>query len=197
MTRISGPAVGAVGAGAVFAYAALKGKSVLTLVQGMVQGKPPAQIAQANPVTDITGALADTAAGAAPAGTPGSGTGTVASGGSPKAILQATAASFGWTGAQWNDLDWLERAEAGYDTTARNPSSGAYGMAQSLGHPFSGGPAPNGVNEYGGEGLTPAQSRAASMGSAPEQALWMCRYIKDRYGTPSAAKAYHLANNSY
>jgi hypothetical protein len=70
-------------------------------------------------------------------------------------------------------------------------------MAQSLGHPYSGGPASNGVNEYGGEGLTAAQSEQASLGSAAPQAIWMCNYIKDRYGTPEAAETFHLANGWY
>ncbi len=87
---------------------------------------------------------------------PGSPGGLVGSAGSAKTILQATAAQFGWTGSEWDALDWLEMAEAGYNTLIKNPSSGAFGMAQSLGHPFSGGPASNGVNEYGGNGLTPA-----------------------------------------
>ena len=128
---------------------------------------------------------------------PGSPGGLVGSGGPAKTILQSTAAQFGWTGSEWSAMDWLEMSEAGYNVNAKNPSSGAYGMAQSLGHPFSGGPAPNGVNEYGGNGLTPAQSKAASMGDAGAQSLWMCNYVKSTYGTPSAAKAFHLAHNWY
>jgi hypothetical protein len=112
--------------------------------------------------------------------------------------MQQTATQFGWgSGAQWTALNAIEMQEAGYDPTAKNPSSGAYGLAQSLGHHYSGGPASNGVNEYGGEGLTPSQSEQASLGQPAPQALWMMNYIKSRYGTPVVAEQFHLVHNYY
>jgi LysM repeat protein len=123
---------------------------------------------------------------------------TGSSGGSSQAILQAAAAQFGWTGAEWAALQQLESMEdAIYSTTIANPSSGALGMAQALGHGTAGSAGSLG-NEYGANyGLTTPQAQQANSGSAQYQALWMCTYIRDIYGTPSAAVQFHLANNYY
>jgi hypothetical protein len=69
--------------------------------------------------------------------------------------------------------------EAGFSTTAQNPSSGAYGMAQFI----------NGPSEYalyGGNSTT-----------AAGQAVGMVNYIKSRYGTPAAAWAHEQAFGWY
>jgi resuscitation-promoting factor RpfB len=188
---MDGPGIAAIGVGTIFLYGSIKGYSPVKAFQNIITGKNPNE-GQSNTAT-LTSALPSSGSN----GSSGSG-GTIVNGGNAKATLQQTAAQFGWgSGAQWTALDAIEMEEAGYNTMAKNPSSGAFGMAQSLGHPFSGGPAPNGVNEYGGQGLTPAQSRAASMGDAGAQSLWMCRYIKGRYTNPVNAQAYHLAHNSY
>jgi LysM repeat protein len=123
---------------------------------------------------------------------------TDSSGGSNQAVLQAVAAQFGWTGGEWAALQQLESMEdATYSTTIANPSSGALGMGQALGHGTAGSSGSLG-NEYGANyGLTTAQAQQANSGSAQYQALWMCTYIRDTYGMPSAAVQFHLANNYY
>jgi LysM repeat protein len=123
---------------------------------------------------------------------------TGSSGGSNQAVLQAVAAQFGWTGGEWAALQQLESMEdANYSTTIANPSSGALGMGQALGHGTAGSAGSLG-NEYGANyGLTAAQAQQANSGSARYQALWMCTYVRDTYGTPSAAVQFHLANNYY
>jgi LysM repeat protein len=123
---------------------------------------------------------------------------TGSSGGSNQAVLQAVAAQFGWTGGEWAALQQLESMEdATYSTTIANPSSGALGMGQALGHGTAGSAGSLG-NEYGANyGLTAAQAQQANSGSARYQALWMCTYVRDTYGTPSAAVQFHLANNYY
>jgi hypothetical protein len=70
-------------------------------------------------------------------------------------------------------------------------------LAQSLGHKYSGGPASNGINEYGGQGLTPYMSEQASLGNPTYQAIWMVNYIASRYGDPIKAEQFHLQNNYY
>ena len=58
-------------------------------------------------------------------------------GGSPAANVRLgarMAASYGWTGAQFGCLRLLWDRESGWSATAENPSSGAYGIAQALGH---------------------------------------------------------------
>lgn len=120
--------------------------------------------------------------------------------GSPEAVLQHVAASFGWTSSngEWQALQQLEGMEdAGYSTTIANPSSGALGLAQALGHATPGSAGTLG-DEYGANyGLTTAQAVGANSGNAYDQALWECTYIQQTYGTPSAAVQFHLANNYY
>jgi hypothetical protein len=192
---VSGLALGAVGLGALFVYSGLTGKSVLSAIANTVQGQSPTTAVAANSIagTPVTIASSGTDIG----GTGGSGTSVVNST-SAMAAMQQTAAQFGWgSGAEWTALNAIEMQEAGYDPTAENPTSHAYGLAQSLGHHYSGGPASNGINEYGGNGLTPAQSEQASLGQPGPQALWMMNYIKSRYGDPIAAEVFHLKNNYY
>ncbi len=76
------------------------------------------------------------------------GTGPAARGGNPAATAQVPspasgnaalgqhlAAAYGWgNGAPWRCLDTLWTRESGWSATAENPRSGAYGIAQALGH---------------------------------------------------------------
>jgi hypothetical protein len=189
---VSGLALGAVGLGALFVYSGITGKSVLSAISHTVQGQSPSTATVTNPITGTpTTTSSDTS------GSSGSG-GSIVSSTSAMAAMQQTATEFGWgSGAEWTALNAIEMQEAGYDPTAENPTSHAYGLAQSLGHPYSGGPASNGINEYGGNGLTASQSEQASLGQPAPQALWMMNYIKARYGDPIAAEAFHLKNNYY
>lgn len=86
-----------------------------------------------------------------------------------------------WGMGQWGAFNALEMSEAGWDPGIANPSSGAAGLAQAL--PPS--KYPPGAWPY--EGLE----------SAKLQLEWMMGYIKERYGTPSQAWAFHQANNYY
>jgi len=190
---VNGVALGAVALGGLFVYSGITGKSILSAISQTVQGKSPTLATSANSIGAIAQDMASTAIGGS-----NSSTGTVVNSSSAMAAMQQTAAQFGWgTGAEWTALVAVENQEAGFNPTAKNPSSGAYGLAQSLGHHYSGGPASNGINEYGGYGLTASQSEQASLGQPAPQALWMLNYIKSRYGDPIAAEKFHLANNWY
>jgi len=119
----------------------------------------------------------------------------------PKGPIQQYArklmAQHGFTGAQeWGDFVKLVMSESGWNPHIKNPSSGAYGIAQALGHGNSNTQGTE-SNNYGGWGLTDQQARAANSGNAYWQLVWMMNYIKQKYGTPSAAWAFHVANNSY
>lgn len=179
--------VGAIGG--VFVYSGISGISVLKGIQNVIQGQP------FDAGQSVTSLLADNTGNSSS----GNGSDGSVAGGTGKANLKATAATFGWTEAngQWPALVSLEMGEAGFNPKNENPNSKAYGEAQSLGHPFTGGPAADGINEYGGEGLTPEQSRQASMGVAAPQALWMCRYIKATYGDPKTAYAKWLSRDPH
>lgn len=72
--------------------------------------------------------------------------------------------------SEWAAFEQLEMHEAGFDSTARNPSSGAFGMGQFLGHEH---------DQYAsGYSTDPAT-----------QLVTMFQYIRNRYGTPGAAWA--------
>jgi hypothetical protein len=102
------------------------------------------------------------------------------------ALGQQMAAQAGWTGGQWNCLDWLWNRESGWSRTAENPKSGAYGIAQALGH----GP----TNQY------PAGPANPPTSSAPAQIRWGLGYIANTpYGThtPCQAWAHEQSNGWY
>ncbi len=194
---VNGIGLGAVAAGSILVYSGIRGKSILSVVAGVVQGQSPTNIANTLGIQGSVASGVDAIASGAGAVAGGIADGSVTSSDAKTALKQA-AAAYGWdTGAEWTALDAIEMQEAGYNPKSTNPSSKAYGLAQSLGHGFAGGPASNGINEYGGEGLTPEQSRAASLGDPRPQAIWMCHYIKGRYGDPIKAEQFHLANNWY
>lgn len=142
--------------------------------------------------------LANAPAGTAAASAGGSATPRTSAGIASTATIRAAATAHGWgNGGQWNALTHLIAAESGGNPTARNPSSGALGIAQALGHGTSCSGGTLG-NEYGPQyGLTCAQAKAANSGNATQQMRWMLGYIKARYGSPAAAWQHETANHWY
>lgn len=138
----------------------------------------------------------------APAGTASSTSGGVVPGQSTRvasaAAIRTAATGFGWgNGGQWNALTHLINQESGGNPTIRNPSSGALGIAQALGHGTSCSAGSLG-NEYGPQyGLTCQQASAANSGNAIQQARWMMGYIRSRYGSPAKAWQHEIENNWY
>ena len=97
----------------------------------------------------------------------------------PRGAAQALLAEYGFDAAQFSCLDSLWAGESGWDYTATNPSSGAYGIPQSL----------------------PA-SKMATEGPDWEtnpitQIRWGLGYIRDAYGTPCSANAFKAGNGFY
>jgi cell wall-associated NlpC family hydrolase len=124
----------------------------------------------------IGGIRGSSGAAAATAGSSGAGTtastgkagGTTANLSGNKKIMNQAASKFGWgTGAEWSALNTLEMHEAGYNNTAQNPTSTAYGMGQFLNSTWA---------PYG-----PKTSNAGL------QAKYMMEYIKGRYKDPIRA----------
>lgn len=95
-------------------------------------------------------------------------------GGPAVSIGKRMAAAVGWTGAQWNALYSLWQQESGWNPNAVNPSSGAYGIPQSLGH-----------------------GHPYALGDAASQIRWGLSYIAQRYGSPLAAWAHEQQFNWY
>jgi phage-related protein len=128
-------------------------------------------------IADMKAKVAAAAAAAAAAAKLAAGT-FISSGGAAGGIIQAMFASMaaakGWTGAELTALLEVESREAGFNMTAQNPSSGAYGLAQFI----------NGASEYaqyGGNSTT-----------ASGQITGMLNYISQRYGDPIAAWQHEL-----
>lgn len=98
---------------------------------------------------------------------------------------------FGWgTTADMQALQTVEMNEAGWDSKIWNgQGSGAFGIAQALGHGNSQtqGTIANAYGPYGGNwfGMSAQEMKAANSGDSGEQFKWMLGYIKLRYGSPS------------
>ena len=171
--------------------AALQGK-------GLPASSPPPAVS-ASLTADVSQVAASS--GTAGGGSPGDG-GSAYQGSLPAGSAQNTArlllAKFGWAAAEMAPLVSLWTRESGWRNTARNPTSGAFGIAQALGHGTSCSAAPDGTNEYGPQyGLTCAEAQQANAGSVRWQIEWGLGYIKSRYGSPSGALAHENANNWY
>lgn len=119
-------------------------------------------------IADMAAKVAAAAASVPTVATAGSAGGIIAT------MMRNMAAARGWTGAQWNALYAVEAREAGFNMTARNPSSGAYGLAQFINGPSE-------YAQYGGNATT-----------ATGQITAMLNYIAQRYGTPAAAWAHEV-----
>ncbi|HYN30774.1 MAG TPA: hypothetical protein VES95_13040 [Dermatophilaceae bacterium] len=95
-----------------------------------------------------------------------------AGGAGPRAaqeIARSKMASHGWDGAEFPCLVALWTAESGWSWSATNPSSGAYGIPQSL------------------PGWKMASAGSDWLTNPATQITWGMGYIKDRYGSPCNA----------
>lgn len=95
----------------------------------------------------------------------------VAAASNTQALAQQMALQRGWGGAEWNALHSLWMGESGFNTLAKNKSSGAYGIPQAL------------------PGSKMATAGADWQTNPATQIAWGLGYIGSRYGTPSAAYA--------
>jgi murein DD-endopeptidase MepM/ murein hydrolase activator NlpD len=97
----------------------------------------------------------------------------------PRTAARLQLAEHGWSSAQFSCLDSLWTKESGWNPAARNPSSGAFGIAQAL---------PAGK----------MASAGADWRTNPvTQIRWGLRYIDDVYGSPCGAWAHSRATNWY
>lgn len=191
---ISGIGLGYAVAGGVLVWSGIKGESVAQTVSELARGKQPSGTdTQAVTIPSAPSSASSAGGGGGSFATP-IGSGSASAG---MSALQQAAKPYGWnTGAQWTKLVYVEMREAGFNSHARNASSGALGLAQALGH-GNGNTAGTLGNEYGGYGLTDAQAKLANSGNAYWQAVWMVNYISATYGTPAAAAAHEAADNWY
>lgn len=97
----------------------------------------------------------------------------------PRGVAQQMVADRGWDASQFSCLDALWSGESGWNYKATNPSSGAYGIPQSL----------------------PASKMAAAgddwESNPTTQITWGLDYIKAAYGTPCSAQSFKSGNGFY
>ncbi|GAB2445405.1 hypothetical protein GCM10027062_27500 [Nocardioides hungaricus] len=93
------------------------------------------------------------------------------SAGDPRDIARALMPRFGFSSDQFGCLDSLWTRESGWNPAAENPSSGAYGIPQSL------------------PGSKMASAGADWATNPATQIEWGLGYIRDRYGSPCGAWA--------
>ena len=97
----------------------------------------------------------------------------------PRAVAETMLGDYGWDAAQFSCLDRLWGGESDWDYTATNPSSGAYGIPQSL----------------------PANKMATASDdwetNPITQIRWGLDYIRASYGTPCSAQGFKSGHGWY
>lgn len=97
----------------------------------------------------------------------------------PRTIALSMLPAYGWGSGEYACLDQLWISESDWDPYAENPTSGAYGIPQSL--------PPAKMARAGDDWRT----------NAATQIEWGLEYIRLSYGTPCSAWAFKQANNWY
>jgi|SRR6185312_5107061 len=190
MATSKGAAVGVLAVGALLAWSGLAGKKVTVALRDLISGKSP-KSAPGTPITPVTdsqlsgsGVFGGSGLTGISASIGGGSISATAIAKKNQAIAAPMATLYGWGPgtSNWESLLKLWTQESGWNNHAANPS-GAYGIAQALGH----GP----TNAY------PAGPANPPISSATAQIAWGLQYIKDRYGNPNAAWAHETANDWY
>jgi hypothetical protein len=191
-------------AGFVLLWSGYKNASVKDTLTSFLKGQEPAPnptgpptIGVAPPESQVTAnqtTAADTAIGNASGGPV---TASTVTGIENYGVARMVAATYGWASVQeWAALTEVINAESGGNPNAQN-ASGAYGIAQALGHGEGAATQGTVTNEYGGYGVPDATAKAANSGNATAQLVWMMAYIKSRWGTPLAAWANEQSQHWY
>lgn len=166
-----------VGAGVLFVWAGWANKSVLETLKDLISGKPltPGPSILPSGGNEIPGSGSPDPNIDSPTDLPGI-----------KGLAMAKVFARWNSQAEWQAFDALITGESNWSPTAKNPSSGAFGLGQALNH---GTAETNGLmsNAYGPQGISVIQARAANSGSAGPQLDWTINYIAGKYGTPSRA----------
>lgn len=87
--------------------------------------------------------------------------------------------SFGWSASEFGCLQSLWNAESGWNPSASNPNSGAYGIPQAL------------------PGSKMASAGPDWQSNPATQIRWGLGYIKSTYGSPCAAWSHEQGSGWY
>ena len=103
-----------------------------------------------------------------------------------QAYAQSLLSKYGLNPAQMKQLVWLWNRESGWNWTAQNPNSTAYGIAQRMMGDFP-------LSSPGSYGISAQEYR----NSAAAQIRWGLQYIKGRYGSIAGAVEHEKAYGWY
>jgi len=101
------------------------------------------------------------------------------SSGALEQVAEQMLSQYGWSSSQFSCLQPLWEQESGWNVTAENPTSGAYGIAQAL------------------PGSQMSSAGADWQTDAGTQIRWGLTYIQGRYGSPCGAWAHEEADGWY
>jgi resuscitation-promoting factor RpfB len=166
------------GGGAIVLWSGIRGHKWSSVLRDIISGK---QL----PTTPELGIVSSSASetGGTGSGVTGSAASTAVGGSKTKnlAIGATLATAYGWgpPTTNWKALVQLWDQESGWNNHAKNPTSGAYGIPQSL-------PA----NKMGALANPPTSSAGA-------QIAWGLKYIKSTYGNPVNAEAHEQSQGWY
>lgn len=166
-------------------------------IKDILQGKGLPTASGQTPASSISSSIAAGSGSSSGSGGTGSGGGGTGSGGGGGVTTGKTAqqnqntarllaAPYGWGGGdEFNALIKLWNQESGWNNLALNSGSGAFGIAQALGHGGNGT-----TGKYGNQ----YPSLAANNGDPTAQISWGLQYIQQRYGDPIAAWAFETSH---
>jgi len=181
----------AAGGGALLIWSGFRGKSVSASLRNVIAGKSPTTLTAAYPIQTSPSALNAGNGGGSGGVSPGdiSAHGASAKANQATAKLSVIISHPSWAvGQEWADWVSLWNRESGWNNLALNASSGAFGIAQALGHGKAGT-----AGKYGNQ----YPSKAANNGVALAQIQWGINYIASTYGSPSRAWAHEQAQGWY
>lgn len=178
------------GGGGILIWASLKNKKPSDVLRSLISGKSPAS-------TPSSGGLTTYAYGQTvpTGGYVGGNPPNAASVAAYKAYALALLVKHGWPN-QWQAFNSIVMTESGWNPNATNQASGAYGIAQALGHGIQGTAGTHG-NQYGNYGTSNSVCKLANSGSGDAQIQWMMNYIAATYGDANAAWRFHQSNGAY
>jgi hypothetical protein len=184
---VSGLGLAYVAGGFVLLWSGYKNASVKDTLTSFLKGQTPAANPTGSPSIGVSSSTTPSSGGGSTDSTgselnePGnaaSGTVSTAAEAANKTLGESMAAAYGWTGTEWTDLNNIVMAESGWNNLAQNPNSTAYGIFQFL------------DTTWASVGYTKTSDPVTQIAAG-------LKYIKQRYGDPVSAWAFHLANGWY
>lgn len=171
---VSGLGVAYSAAGFVLLWSGYKNATIKDTLTSFLKGQQPPAHPTGGPTIGLASQTTAQPGSSAPAGNPGT-----AAEKANQALGKGMAAAYGWgSGAEWDALNNIVMAESGWNNEAQNPGSTAYGIFQFL------------DTTWASTGYSKTSDPATQISAG-------LKYIRQRYGDPVAAWAFHQANGYY